>query len=308
LYLDNPAVEPNSQSDLYRIGTVASLTGLSVERLRAWERRYDISPAHKEGKTRFYSRSQLERLKLIKHLIDQGQAISSLATLTKDQLAERVTVQPPEPVLHSMHAPKVGLVGPNLIMLEQQVQQDEPRRRLEVVSRWANMEAFFSEVNATDNPQVLVLQVPVLSLHVIDKARKIFPQAKIVSIYQFATAQNVSKVAEMEIPTLKWPVTWAEIEHNVISEAGMPAHGGRHIPRRFSDEELIAIAADSEDPTQCPEHLIEAIHQLNAFAAYAEQCSTTAANGQVYRLVQADTTQARAQLETALESLIASAS
>ena len=299
-------MDPNIQSDLYRIGTVASLTGLSVERLRAWERRYDISPAHKEGKTRFYSRSQLDRLKLIKHLIDQGQAISSLATLSSDQLAERVTAPPPEPVLHSMHAPKVGLVGPNLVMLEQQVQQDEPRRRLEVVSRWANMEAFVSEVNATDRPQVLILQLPVLSLHVIDKAREIFPKAKIVSIYQFATAQNISKVQEQDIPTLKWPVTWAEIEHTVISEAGMSSHSGRNVPRRFSDEELIAIAAESDDPTHCPEHLIEAINQLNAFATYAEQCSVATPNGQVYRLVHNDASQARAQLETALESLIAS--
>ena len=30
---------------LYRIGSVAALTGIAVERLRAWERRHDFSPA-----------------------------------------------------------------------------------------------------------------------------------------------------------------------------------------------------------------------------------------------------------------------
>jgi hypothetical protein len=60
--------------DLYRIGTVAGLTGVSVERLRAWDRRYGLAPAHRAGKTRFYNRAQLERLKRIKQLIDEGQA------------------------------------------------------------------------------------------------------------------------------------------------------------------------------------------------------------------------------------------
>ena len=83
-------MNPDTPQNLYRIGTVSSLTGISVERLRAWERRYDLSPAHKSGKTRYYSRAQLERLRLVKHLIDLGQPISSLATLSTDQLKSRI--------------------------------------------------------------------------------------------------------------------------------------------------------------------------------------------------------------------------
>ena len=70
-----------ADDDLYRIGTIANLTGIAVERLRAWERRYGLEPAHKAGKTRFYSRAQLERLQLIKRLIDQGHPISTLVAL-----------------------------------------------------------------------------------------------------------------------------------------------------------------------------------------------------------------------------------
>ena len=53
--------------DFYRIGSVAALTGIAVERLRAWERRHGFSPAHKNGRTRFYSADQLEKLKKIKN-------------------------------------------------------------------------------------------------------------------------------------------------------------------------------------------------------------------------------------------------
>jgi len=305
LYLDSSAVDGNTQQDLYRIGTVASLTGISVERLRAWERRYDVSPAHKAGKTRFYSKPQLERLKLIKHLIDQGQPISSLAALSAEQLAERVASQPPEPVLFSMHMPRVGLVGPNLVMLEQQAQQTTERRRVEVVSRWANMEAFATEADSTDDADVLILQLPVLSVQAIDLAKKTFPKAKVITVYQFATADRISQVQQAGTPTLKWPVSWAEIEHTAISEGGSPNRAGRTVPRRFSDEELIAIAALSEDPTHCPEYLIEAIHQLNALGAYAEDCSQTMADRSPYLSAQSDASQARAQLELALETLIA---
>ena len=55
--------------DLYRIGAVANLTGVAVERLRAWERRYGLAPAHRDGRTRYYSGAQLSRLKRIKQLI-----------------------------------------------------------------------------------------------------------------------------------------------------------------------------------------------------------------------------------------------
>ena len=46
LYLYNKMAHPLAD-DFYRIGSVAALTGIAVERLRAWERRHDFSPAHK---------------------------------------------------------------------------------------------------------------------------------------------------------------------------------------------------------------------------------------------------------------------
>ena len=55
----------NEEQDLYRIGSVAALTGIAVERLRAWERRYGFAPAQRDGKVRFYSNGQLEKLKIL---------------------------------------------------------------------------------------------------------------------------------------------------------------------------------------------------------------------------------------------------
>ena len=57
-----------SETELYRIGTVAKLTGISVECLRAWERRHGLEPAERDGRTRYYSRSQLKRLEKIREI------------------------------------------------------------------------------------------------------------------------------------------------------------------------------------------------------------------------------------------------
>ena len=116
--------------DFYRIGSVAALTGIAVERLRAWERRHGFSPAHKNGRTRFYSADQLEKLKKIKHLIDRGQTVSSVINLSESQLNQRLTDQTTDTINATMQpgealSPKVGLVGANLLQLEQQQDSNE---------------------------------------------------------------------------------------------------------------------------------------------------------------------------------------
>lgn len=295
------------EKDLYRIGTVASLTGISVERLRAWERRYDLSPAHKSGRTRFYSKQQLERLRLIKHLIDQGQPISTLADLDHQQLLDRLEDEQ-GPQLEVTHQIRVGLVGPNLIMLEQQAAQaGKTRSRLEVISRWANMEAFCNEQTNTDSPQLLILQLPVLAQQDIDIAKEFFPEASILVVYQFTTEKILEHLERSGLTALKWPLSWSEIEHVAIATVGHDSTQTRHAARRFSDEELIAIASSELDPSACAQHLVEVINQLNAFITYSDDCALSLPGAERYRQLSKDTSHARAQLEQALASLADSA-
>ena len=71
---------------LYKIGKVSELTGLSVERLRMWEQRHEIRPTKKVNRIRFYDDSQLEKLSLIKELIDRGFSIGELKELSVTEL------------------------------------------------------------------------------------------------------------------------------------------------------------------------------------------------------------------------------
>lgn len=72
---------------MYSIKAITSLTGLTAETLRAWERRYDcITPKRNENGRRSYSQTDLEKLKLLVNLTRNGHAISKIANLTCEQL------------------------------------------------------------------------------------------------------------------------------------------------------------------------------------------------------------------------------
>lgn len=292
------APESTSDQDLYRIGTIANATGISVERLRAWERRYGVAPAYRSGRTRFYSKAQLTWLQKVKHLIDQGHPISTLAMLSAEQLDDRLQTARASIALDPA---SVGLIGPNLLVLEQ---QQGDGNRLNIQSRWANMEAFRADQTGTDQLDVIVVQLPVLLAPEVDAVARLHPESRIVSVYQFATAQQVSAVQDLGVPTLSWPVSWQELEHACATTAGLPLRAARTAARRFTDEELIAIAAGSGDASGCPEHLVELISGLNAFAEYTLNCAEEADEPRIYQRVHTDTTQARAQLELALEVLV----
>jgi len=302
LPLNKTTAAASDADDLYRIGTVASLSGIAVERLRAWERRYGLTPAQRDGKTRYYSRAQVERLKKLKALSDNGHPISSIVELSDAQLEARLASQR-QPLVDSGTQLRLGLIGPNLLVLEQQQSSSE---HAEVTARWANMAAFCSDQQATAPLDVIVVQLPVLLDRHVESIARLAPKSRIIAVYQFATPQELACVEERGVPTLAWPASWEDIEETARAAAvRLPESGGRSSNRRFSDEELIAIAVSaSEDPTGCTQHLVDLISQLNAFAEYSEEIAATdSTEPERFEHIHSDACVARSQLELALASM-----
>lgn len=300
--------------DFYRIGSVAALTGVAVERLRAWERRHGFAPAHKNGRTRFYSAEQLRRLKKIKHLIDRGQSVSSVISLGESQLNQRLkdseAANSPATPGANNSVPNVALVGANLLQLEQR----QPRiEQLNIVARWANLNALLEQPQLAEQlpeqPNVLVLQVPVLSAGEIRKAQQLLPNCKIISAYQFATAAELSRCQAQDTPVLKWPLDWREVEYTCLEESKRYLKSVGYAQRRFSDEELIALSVGDDDPNRPTQHLVDAIHQVNALAAFLQSCAEedTYNTPRAEALSEAcgDAAYARVHLETALHAITA---
>jgi DNA-binding transcriptional MerR regulator len=66
----------------YPIRAASRLTGISVDTLRAWERRYQAVVPVRNERGRVYSERHVERLRLLSALIENGHAIGSIAGLS----------------------------------------------------------------------------------------------------------------------------------------------------------------------------------------------------------------------------------
>jgi DNA-binding transcriptional MerR regulator/methylmalonyl-CoA mutase cobalamin-binding subunit len=94
----------------YTVGTAARLTGLSADLIRAWERRYGVvEPLRTPGGTRRYRAADIERLRLVKAVVDAGHRIGQVARLDPDELEQRAA---------GSQAPSIGRLGEILSALE----------------------------------------------------------------------------------------------------------------------------------------------------------------------------------------------
>lgn len=105
----------NANQNTYSVGAVSKLTGLSPDVLRAWERRYRVvEPLRTDGGTRRYRTSDLERLRLVKAVVDAGYRIGDVAQLSAVELESRTAPvrDPNRPPLDAVVDALTRLDGP----------------------------------------------------------------------------------------------------------------------------------------------------------------------------------------------------
>ena len=92
-----------SDQDLFLISMAAEMLGMHPQTLRKYERLGLIQPSRTIGSMRLYSRDELERLRLIKHLVDElginlagvqrllsvAEVLQRLRQLSRDDAMER---------------------------------------------------------------------------------------------------------------------------------------------------------------------------------------------------------------------------
>src|SRR5256885_9333393 len=82
----NDAV-PDSAGGAFGIAAVERDTGLTKDTLRVWERRYRFPlPARDSSGERVYSHQEVEKLRVLKRLLDQGHRPGKVIGLAVDQL------------------------------------------------------------------------------------------------------------------------------------------------------------------------------------------------------------------------------
>ena len=289
------------QPDLYKIGVVASRTGISVERLRAWERRYGLAPAHRDGQTRFYSEAQVERLLDIKILLDRGSAIRRVIHLDDEELARQVAdgacAVAEESGLH------VGLVGAPLVLLHRQArtrqaEESAPESGIVVVGSWPSVESFLAAQDALPQMHRLVLFQASLDDQLADEIGKRVPGSRVVTAYRYAS-RNALERFESEgraVLALERGVSWPDVEDACLA-AKYPVQDSE---ASFSDEMLLhVIAAAPASDSAIAGPLAEMLLEIRHLAEHIEHCEE-AGSDEVAELTGA----ARSSLEAALEQIV----
>jgi MerR family transcriptional regulator, light-induced transcriptional regulator len=102
------------ERSVLRIGEVARRTGVTVPTLRAWERRYGLlDPARTDGGHRLYSDDDVQRVRAMQRLLNDGWSASSAA---------REVLREPAPITRLRPVPASGDAAADLIdRLEQAI-------------------------------------------------------------------------------------------------------------------------------------------------------------------------------------------
>jgi DNA-binding transcriptional MerR regulator len=308
----------NPSKATYRIGAVSRLTGIPAETLRVWERRYNVvEPGRAEGRFRLYTHDDVERLALVKQLVDTGNAIGSVAHLSIEQLQERLEAYG-SPGLSTPfqfdQACRVAILGEALAA--RVAQQSEELRELEILGTYRDRQTFESEVRE-HRPDVIVLEYATVNKQTAIDVNQLLQSSRAkhaVVVYGFGRQETVHRLDTTKVTPLRAPVNivelrWACLGITAISarprEKGFIVTGP--VPQRRYDNDMLSkiAVASTTIACECPHHLSDLIMSLSAFEAYSAECeSRSKEDATLHAHLQATTAQARSMLEDALARLV----
>lgn len=312
--------ENHDHSQTYRIGAVARLTGISVDRLRAWERRYAVVETRRtESLGRIYTREDVERLTMIKQLVDLGNPISSVAHLTDAQLRERLQQdnRARQQVQQFATRPvRVAVLGTTLAAY---VDASAPRLHgMQIIGTFRHF-GEFQRTLGTLAPDVFVVEYPGVHAETVEEVRDLMKRAgtsRAVLVCGFGRGEDFDALKGIGAVILRSPVSLEELEiacryegEHELAEEAVPSLrtelGDTIPPRRFQDEELVRLANLSRSvECECPEHLVSLVGSLAAFEAYSATCrNRNPTDAALHAYLHRVTAHARALIEEALENV-----
>ena len=304
----------------YRIGKVSKLTGISADTLRIWERRYAaVVPVRTEAGGRLYTTDDIARLKLMKNLVDGGDSIGNVATLTIEQLQSRADETEQVSAQGLADGPiRVVTIGDALTI---SMKTDEHGLDgLELVASYLNTTAFLNETESV-SADVLVIEQPTLHGETAQQLVnwiKWIDATHAVVVYRFANQDALGKLPKSKSSTLKAPVRAQSIRDHILAlrsskalsiKSDTPAKAEITEPapaRRYSDEALAKISSISPViKCECPHHLAELIASLSAFEQYSSECeSRNRDDAELHAYLSRTASHARHMIENALDMVI----
>jgi DNA-binding transcriptional MerR regulator len=85
--------EPDRAPARYPIRAVSKMTGIAIDTLRAWERRYGVVTPTRDDRGRLYSDADVVRLRLLQQATAMGHSVGRIATLADEDLQRLASPQ-----------------------------------------------------------------------------------------------------------------------------------------------------------------------------------------------------------------------
>jgi MerR family transcriptional regulator, light-induced transcriptional regulator len=293
----------HSDEPCYNIGAVSKLSGVSREKIRIWERRYGaVTPFRDATNHRLYSRHDIERLSLIRKLVDRGHAVSGVANLPLETLQARLHHAGATPTDAPPRALVVAVDDDGICSLLTQAGVAEVAR---VISLSA-ADAWLQD----DRADLVIVALPTLLSHDLPhllRLRREAPRARLLVVYRFAARALLEQIRALGMQEVKAPLQPDDLDlahHTPPHPAGAVPAGGMldHRARRYDADQLRALAGTADDvKCECPRHLVELVRELCAFEDYSLGCeSESPQDSALHREIYDVVARARALVEDAL--------
>lgn len=316
---------PVQAAPMYRAGTAARLSGIPVETLRVWERRYGLlRPRRSASGHREYSAEEVSHLTLIKQLVDRGNPIGAIAHLSPVELAAMLE----ELRLLSEHASNTQADqsysnGIKLAIVAERMSNclfeiDRYEGRFEVARHCTNLQGARTAFAALSADLLLIeaSEIANLAREEVEEARKLINARGVIIMYRFARHDVISKLRLAGYLVARTPSDASELAslcELLMSQNAKPAPDvglkkdvADTTPATYFDDQAltaITLAANSVY-CECPRHLVEILHMLGSFERYSAQCQNENPKDEIlHRQIHQATAQARVIIEGALKKV-----
>jgi hypothetical protein len=256
-----------------------------------------------------YTASQVQRLGLLKQLVDQGHPIGQLAHLSMDALralggkgqsATNVTLRPIDVVVVGIGlARRIGASPHDTLLLN-------------VLDSCARLDAPAC-LRPGLHADVLLVELAELderAIPMIASASAALQAAATVVLYRFCSNATIRALRAQGWLVARVPSDMGELVplcHQALEGQHLPSRlaGTGLAGPRFDEESLANITeASSKLSCECPRHMAELLLMVGSFERYSHQCaSRNTVDAQIHQDLGQAAGQARVILEAALERL-----
>ena len=211
----------------YQIGTVASLTGVDPHTIRAWERRYGaIAPSRSATGRRRYDDETVERLQLLKALVDCSESISTIAHLSDDQLRARLerlaefgrSGRSSGALKPGAGMWRLGLMAPGLVAQLKANPIASPE--LEIGFSGSEASDFVDRLRR-DPCEIAVLELDSVGRHALElvrSCRDLASKPLVVVLYRFAPRAALARLAQAGARLVQSPVRLEQLRRILLDQ------------------------------------------------------------------------------------------